>query len=67
MLGLPRVALLFLSRGQLHHERLWAEWLADIEGMLPRQYLQVCPLCTAADSPWMWQGARLLATRYLSM
>lgn len=40
-LRMGRVALLFLSRGELHHERLWEAWLASAEGALPLQAVQV--------------------------
>ena len=45
LLGLPRVALLFLSRGALYHEALWAAWFASVEGLLPITYLKVLHIC----------------------
>ena len=30
--GVPKVALLFLVRGQIPHHQLWDEWLQDAEG-----------------------------------
>ena len=41
LVGLPRVALMFLSRGDMPHEALWAQWFGDAEGMLPLQHVQV--------------------------
>ena len=37
----PRIALMFLTRGGLPHERLWAEWLGGVAGVIPAQYVQV--------------------------
>ena len=34
----PKVALLFLSRGQLPHAELWHRWLLDAAGQLPRHH-----------------------------
>ena len=41
LLGLPRIALLFLSRGRMYHEDAWTAWLAGVRGLLPKQFLQV--------------------------
>ena len=41
LLGLPRVALLFLTRGDLPHSALWAEWLGDAAGLVPLAALKV--------------------------
>ena len=40
-LQVDRVALLFLSRGALHHEATWDAWLAGAAGALPLQATQV--------------------------
>ena len=42
LLEIPRVTILFLSRGAMAHEPLWNDWLASAAGLLPLQYLQVC-------------------------
>ncbi len=34
-LGAPKVALLFLTRGPMHHEEMWRLWFASAAGMLP--------------------------------
>ena len=39
--GFPRVALMFLTKGELYHEQLWTLWFADAAGLLPAQHLQV--------------------------
>jgi len=41
LLGLSRVALLFLTRGDLPHSALWAEWLGDAAGLVPLAALKV--------------------------
>lgn len=38
-LGIPRVALLFLTKGQLPHEPTWRLWLEAAAGLLPAQAL----------------------------
>ncbi len=32
---IPKVALMFLSKGELPHEDVWGQWLASAEGRLP--------------------------------
>ena len=32
---LPKVALMFLTRGPMPHERLWNDWLREVEGLVP--------------------------------
>ncbi len=41
LLDMPQVTLLFLSRGEMFHERLWAAWLGAVAGLLPLQYVRV--------------------------
>ena len=41
LLGLRRIALLFLSRGRMYHEDAWTEWFTSVRGLLPKQTLQV--------------------------
>lgn len=41
LLGLPRIALLFLSRGPMYHEETWAKWFAGAAGLIPKPTLQV--------------------------
>ena len=38
---IPRVALMFLTRGALPYEQLWAEWFRDVTEVLPLEGLQV--------------------------
>ena len=35
VLGIPRVALLLLTRGPMHHEEMWRLWLGSAAGQLP--------------------------------
>jgi hypothetical protein len=35
--GTPTVALLFLTKGWLHHEELWREWFASAAGFVPAE------------------------------
>ena len=35
VLGIPKVALLFLTTGQLYHEETWRLWLTSAEGKVP--------------------------------
>ena len=44
--GGPRVALMFLTRGGLPYEQLWAEWLGSAAGLLPAQHVQVRTYCS---------------------
>ncbi len=39
-LGVNRVALLFLMRGEAYHDVLWRRWLDSAAGLLPAQALQ---------------------------
>ena len=39
-LGVDRVALMFLMRGEAYHEELWRRWLDSAAGLLPAQALQ---------------------------
>ncbi len=41
LVGIDRVALLFLSIGALSQDALWAAWLDRASGLLPLQPLQV--------------------------
>ena len=41
LVGFPRVALLFLTRGDLPHAELWGEWLGDAAGLIPSARLKV--------------------------
>lgn len=40
-LGAPKVALLFLTKGPMHHEAAWRLWLASAAGLLPLRQAQV--------------------------
>ena len=46
LLGFPRVALLFQSAGELHHEKLWRAWLEGVAGLVP-----LAPDGTQASAP----------------
>ena len=41
LVGFPRVALLFLTRGDLPHAALWGEWLGDAAALVPSARLKV--------------------------
>jgi hypothetical protein len=49
-LGVPRVALLFLTRGELPHHETWRLWFEAAAGMLPVEQLRAaaCPATQAA-------------------
>eukprot|EP00884_Botryococcus_braunii_P000625 jgi/Botrbrau1/10563/Bobra.0343s0011.1 len=70
LLGIRKVALMFLTRGTLHHEATWRAWLQEASGLLPRNSLHahgcnqetldnVLSACTPDD------GAPVLKTQYL--
>ena len=49
-LGVDRIALMFLMRGEAYHDVLWRRWLDSAAGLVPAQALQarergVWPLC----------------------
>jgi hypothetical protein len=46
LLKTPRIALLFLARGPMFHEEVWARWFAGAAGLIPKPTLQVGCLCT---------------------
>ena len=41
MVGIDRVALMFLSLGAIPQDALWAAWLEGASGIVPLQPLQV--------------------------
>ena len=41
LLKTPRIALLFLARGPMFHEEVWARWFAGAAGLIPKPTLQV--------------------------
>lgn len=43
-LGIPKVALMFLTPGPLHHEEVWKLWFKSAAGVVPKQslLLSVC-------------------------
>ena len=45
VVGIDRVALMFLSLGAIPQDALWAAWLEGASGLVPLQPLQVIP-CT---------------------
>ena len=50
LLGIDRVALMFLSRGPLFHQELWRRWLEAAQDLLPLANVQVGPLSSAQPS-----------------
>ncbi|KAK9845205.1 hypothetical protein WJX81_000030 [Elliptochloris bilobata] len=52
-LGIPQVALMFLTKGPLPHAALWAAWLGQAAGLLPAD-CAAASACSAAAAP----GAR---------
>lgn len=36
----PKVALMFLTRGPMHHEELWTRWLASAANLVPADLLR---------------------------
>lgn len=62
-LGIPRVALLFLTVGDLPHDSAWQSWLAHVSGKLPAQGLvDECNL-SQATLPDAFSGARGLRSQ----
>ena len=45
VLGVPKVALLFLTTRRLAHEKLWRLWLWDAAHLLPVQAQKVLQVC----------------------
>lgn len=41
VLDFPRVAMMFLSAGEQHHEAMWRDWFRDAGGLIPRERLRV--------------------------
>jgi len=41
LLGIDRVALMYLSRGPLFHQELWRRWLEAAQDLLPVASIQV--------------------------
>ena len=41
LLGFPRIAMMFLTRGDMPHEQLWSDWFAEAAGLLPLQSVEV--------------------------
>lgn len=60
-LTIPKVALMFLTKGAMPHEALWEKWLAGTEGLIPtlcaanavcaRDGLQVCHKPSSQNHP----------------
>ena len=49
VLGIPKVALLFLTTGQLYHEQTWRLWLTSAEGKVPSNVV-LDKICGVGDS-----------------
>jgi len=41
LLEMPRVAIMFLARGDMYHEEVWARWFAGAKELIPKPTLQV--------------------------
>ncbi|KAL4424305.1 hypothetical protein ABPG75_001606 [Micractinium tetrahymenae] len=54
-LGIPRVALLFLTKSALPHEQTWRLWLEGAVGMLPHQRLPLAQQAACGSDPEAWQ------------
>jgi hypothetical protein len=39
--GVPKVALMFLTRGPMPHEQLWGEWLSEVQGKVAMPVVSV--------------------------
>jgi hypothetical protein len=39
--GVPKVALMFLTRGAMPHEQLWGEWLREVQGKVAKPVVSV--------------------------
>ena len=63
-----QVALLFLSRGEMYHEEVWAKWFAGAVGLIPKPTLQVAALAPPpqVSSPDVISHPEKLAKNYLS-
>lgn len=49
---MDKVALMFLTRGPMHHERTWRVWLEAAAGLLPRQALLASQEAACDDQTW---------------
>ena len=67
-----QVALMFLTRGVLHHEAAWALWFAHARGLLPKTLIRargcepgllqaLAAACGAAASPRLLQQQHLFS------
>lgn len=52
ILGVDKVALMFLTRGPMHHERTWRVWLEAAAGLLPRQAVLTAQEAACGDQTW---------------
>lgn len=67
-LGSPKVALLFLTRGTMHHEEMWRLWLASAAGQLPLHKLQACQVARLTGSGRQGRRCRCRAvTRHMAL
>lgn len=65
ILGLDKVALMFLTKGSIHHERMWRVWMEAAAGVLPRQSLAAAEEAACNPSKWE-QLQKACALRRLS-
>lgn len=64
VVGMPKVALLFLTRGPMTHENLWSRWFEQAAGEPSQlQSQQQCAwwITTIAISVGTWPGVRRTA------
>ena len=53
---MPKVALLFLTSGELFHEPSWRQWFASAEGLVPALYARETA-CEQQD-PRYWEAVQ---------
>lgn len=60
-LRIPKVALMFLTAGHLHHETAWRLWLKSAAGVLPSQVMwqSICQTKTSTASAALLEAARV--------
>lgn len=60
LLQIPKVALLFLAKGELFHEPSWRLWLKSVEGLVPSQVVSksICNANRGLKSEMTWSTTR---------
>ncbi|KAK9829906.1 hypothetical protein WJX72_008600 [[Myrmecia] bisecta] len=59
---MPKVALMFLTRGALPHQAMWVEWLAIMDGLIPTDLIHE-GLCATDLAPCLTSWQQQLAER----